>query len=229
MKNPILVAIDTTDVAQARALVQAVAPHVGGIKLGLEFFVANGAAGVREVAGNHNVFLDLKFHDIPNTVAGAIRATEGINCFMLTVHTAGGEAMLRAAKEAALALPNQPKVVGVTVLTSMDAADLQDIGVKYSPAQQVEHLAALAQKSGLDGVVCSPLEIAALNQRFGGDFVLVTPGIRPAGADAGDQKRVLTPKQAMDAGSHYLVIGRPITAAPDPAHAAAEIFASLTQ
>lgn len=227
MENPILVAIDTTEIPRAKALVQAVAPHVGGIKLGLEFFTAHGAAGVREVAGNVPVFLDLKFHDIPNTVAGAIRATAGINCFMMTVHACGGGDMLRAAKQAANALPNQPKVVGVTVLTSMDEADLHRTGVLSPLEEQVLNLADLANTSGLDGIVCSPREISAIRARVGSEFTLVTPGIRPAGSDKGDQKRIMTPSDALQEGSNYLVIGRPITQSDNPAQAAADIFAAL--
>lgn len=225
--NPIICAIDTTDVAQAKSLVAAVQPHVGAVKLGLEFFTAKGAAGVCDVAGQTPLFLDLKFHDIPNTVAGAVHATEGINAFLMTVHAAGGKAMMQAAKDAAQALPNNPMVVGVTVLTSMDQADLNDIGCADAVSDQVKRLADLAQKSGLDGVVCSPHEIEILRAQCGKDFKLVVPGIRPEGSAKGDQKRVMTPKQAMDAGASYLVIGRPITQAPDPAQAAADILASL--
>lgn len=227
MSNPILVSIDTTEMERAKALAAAVAPHVGGIKLGLEFFTAHGAEGVKRVAGDIPVFLDLKFHDIPNTVAGAVAATHGINCFMLTIHASGGEAMMRAAKEAAMKLPNQPKLVGVTVLTSMDAADLHAVGVGNSLEKQVVSLADLAKTSGLDGVVCSPQEISVLRARLGSDFTLVTPGIRPAGSEKGDQKRIMTPKDALAGGSSYLVIGRPITQSANPAQAAAEIFASL--
>ncbi|MDG1286846.1 MAG: orotidine-5'-phosphate decarboxylase [Rickettsiales bacterium] len=229
MHNPILVAIDTVDLEKARGLARSVAPHVGGIKLGLEFFVANGAQGVNYVAGDMPVFLDLKFHDIPNTVAGAIRATAGINCFMMTVHACGGGDMMRAAKEAALSLPNSPKIVGVTVLTSMDQADLGRVGVDKPVEQQVLDLADLAKDSGLDGIVCSPREISALRARIGSDFTLVTPGIRPSGSAKGDQKRIMTPKDAVDEGSNYLVIGRPIAQNAEPAQAAADIFASISQ
>lgn len=227
MSNPILVAIDTVDILSAKQLVREVSPHVGGIKLGLEFFVAHGAAGVREVAGDVPVFLDLKFHDIPNTVAGAIRATDGINCFMMTIHACGGADMMRAAVEAAFGLSNKPKIVGVTVLTSMDDADLYSIGVDKQLPQQVFDLADLANESGLDGIVCSPREISDIRARIGSEFTLVTPGIRPAGYDKGDQKRIMTPKDAVSQGSNYLVIGRPITQADDPAKVAADIFASL--
>ncbi len=202
------------------------------LKLGLEFITANGAEGVRLLDGAP-VFLDLKFHDIPNTVAKAIRATAGINTFMMTVHTAGGRAMLRAAIDASMEVAamtgkERPLVIGVTVLTSLDHSDLAMIGVEGKMDEQVKRLASLAQDAGLDGVVCSPHEIELLRQQCGSDFVLVTPGIRPAGSGGGDdQKRVMTPKEALDKGADCLVIGRPITAAPDPKKAAQDILKSL--
>ena len=228
MKNPILVAIDTTDLERAKTLINTVSPYVGGIKLGLEFFTRHGAAGVNQVAGDLPIFLDLKFHDIPNTVAKAIAATRDINCFMMTIHASGGADMMRAAKQAALALPHSPKVIGVTVLTSMDEGDLAQVGVAESPKNQALKLAELAQKAELDGIVCSPWEIADIRKICGDNFTLVTPGIRPEGSASGDQKRIMTPKQAVDLGSDYLVIGRPITGSDHPADAAAQIFASLT-
>lgn len=233
MQNPIICAIDTTRTPKAKALIGEVSPHVGAIKLGLEFFTAHGAAGVKDVLPEGTpLFLDLKFHDIPNTVAGSIRATAGINAFMMTVHTAGGKAMMRAAKEAADELAettgHRPLVVGVTILTSMDEADLVSVGYQNDVQEQVRKLAGLAQESGLDGVVCSPFEIAMLRAQCGQDFTLVVPGIRPEGSDAGDQKRVLTPKEALDAGASYLVIGRPITGAGTPAEAAGAIARSLS-
>ena len=227
-KNPIFCAIDTTDMERAKRLIGEVAPYVGGIKLGLEFFTHHGAEGIRRVMPeNLPLFLDLKFHDIPNTVAGAVRATKGLNVFMMTIHTAGGYAMMQAAKQAASQLPGNPKLLGVTVLTSMEEADMEKIGVQLSIANQVEKLASLAQSAGIDGAVCSPHEIAALRQTLGKEFLLVVPGIRPAGADAGDQKRIMTPKEAMDLGANYLVIGRPITGAENPAKAAEAIYQSL--
>jgi len=231
--NPIICAVDTTDVAQAKALAGQLSGGVGALKLGLEFFTANGAAGVREIASQHvPIFLDLKFHDIPNTVAGAIKATAGIDAFMMTVHTAGGSAMLRAAAGAAdeLAIATgkeRPQIVGVTVLTSLDQQDMQSMGVGDTLNDQVKRLAELAQVSGLDGVVCSPHEIELLRRQCGEDFTLVVPGIRPAGSATGDQKRVLTPKEALQKSADYLVIGRPITEAADPAKAAREIWESL--
>ncbi len=225
--NPIICAIDTTDIATAKKLVQAVRGSVGAIKLGLEFFTANGAAGVAAVAGDVPLFLDLKFHDIPNTVAGAVRATQGINAFMMTVHTSGGKAMMQSAAKAARDLPNKPMIIGVTILTSFDEVDLESVGIKNSIQNQVSKLADLAQESGLDGVVCSPHEIEILRKQCGKDFKLIVPGIRPVGSASGDQKRVMTPKEALAKGADYLVIGRPITEAKDPAQAAHGIFESL--
>lgn len=231
--NPIICALDTTDVLQASDLAEGLAGSVGAIKLGLEFFTANGAEGVHLLASRKlPIFLDLKFHDIPNTVAKAIKATAGINTFMMTVHTAGGRDMLRAAIDASMEVAEatgkaRPLVVGVTVLTSLDQDDLSMIGVHDQVHDQVKRLADLAQSSGLDGVVCSPYEIALLRQHCGYDFTLVVPGIRPDGSDSGDQKRVLTPREALDKGADYLVIGRPITSAPNPREAADAIVRSL--
>ncbi len=225
--NPIICAIDTTDVAAAKNMVQAVRGSVGAIKLGLEFFTANGAAGVNNVAGDAPLFLDLKFHDIPNTVAGAIRATRNINAFMMTIHTQGGKTMMQAAAKAAKDLPHQPMVIGVTILTSMEQADLEDIGLKNPVAEQVKKLAGLAQESGLDGVVCSPHEIEIIRATCGSDFKLIVPGIRPEGSTTGDQKRIMTPKEALAKGADYLVIGRPITEAENPASMAMGIRDSL--
>ena len=227
MKNPIICAIDTTDIAVAKNLAQAVKNSVSAIKIGLEFFTANGAAGISAVVGDIPLFLDLKFHDIPNTVAGAIRATAGINTFMMTVHTAGGKAMMRASVDAAKTLKNQPLIVGVTVLTSLDEADLKNIGVKANLQDQVKKLASLAQDSGLDGIVCSAHEIEILRAECGKDFKLVVPAIRPMGSAASDQKRLMTPQEALAKGADYLVIGRPITESPNPANAARDIWESI--
>lgn len=231
--NPIICAVDTTDVAQAQALAASLNGSVGALKLGLEFFTANGAAGVREIATQKfPIFLDLKFHDIPNTVAGAIRATAGIDTFMMTVHTAGGQAMLRAAIDASMEVAattgkERPLIVGVTILTSLDQQDLERMGIRDKLQDQVKRMADLAQESGLDGIVCSPHEISLIRDHCGADFTLVVPGIRPAGSESGDQKRVLTPKEALEKGADYLVIGRPITGAADPKAAAQSILKSL--
>lgn len=225
MTNPVFVAIDTPDLGRARTLAAAVAPHVGGLKLGLEFFVANGPDGVRALAATGlPIFLDLKLHDIPNTVGKAVEALAPLAPAVLTVHAAGGRAMLDAAKRAA---PQGCKVVAVTVLTSLDAGDLTEAGVTGSPAQQVERLAALARSAGCDGIVCSGEEVAGAAAAWP-DGTFVVPGLRPAGSDVGDQKRVLTPAEALSRGASILVIGRPITGAADPADAARAIAASLT-
>lgn len=226
-RNPILCAIDTPDMARASALVAALAGAVGGVKLGLEFFAAHGPEGVRRVAGTAaDVFLDLKLHDIPNTVAGAVRAALRLDPLLMTLHAAGGEAMMRAAVEARGA--RRTKLLGVTVLTSLDERDLAATGQAAPIADQVRRLALLAQAAGLDGVVCSPQEVAMLRAACGKDFLLVVPGIRPQGAAMGDQKRVQTPRAAVAAGADYLVIGRPITAADDPAAAARAILDELS-
>lgn len=232
LSNPIICALDTTDIGEADVLAGKIKHQVGAVKLGLEFFTANGAAGVRRLAHHQlPVFLDLKFHDIPNTVARAIYATAGIDCFMMTVHTAGGRTMLRRAIDASMEVAavtgkERPLIIGVTVLTSLDQDDLVMTGVREPVHDQVKRLADLAQSSGLDGVVCSPYEISLLRQHCGLDFSLVVPGIRPLGAHAHDQKRVMTPAEALERGADYLVIGRPITAAKNPAHAATSILAS---
>jgi orotidine-5'-phosphate decarboxylase len=232
-QNPIIVAIDTPEVDEATALVSSLKNSVGAIKLGLEFFTANGAAGVQKITDQHvPVFLDLKFHDIPNTVSKAIKATAGINTFMMTVHTSGGRAMLQAAIDASNEVAyvtgkERPLIVGVTVLTSLDQADLNMVGIRDNVHDQVLRLADLAQSCGLDGVVCSPYEISLIRKQCGYDFTLVVPGIRPEGSDAGDQKRIMTPKEAIDKGADYLVIGRPITHAADAENAAKSIAMSL--
>jgi orotidine-5'-phosphate decarboxylase len=225
---PVFCAIDRPDLEGALALCRSLADVVGGFKVGLEFVTANGPAGVRAVvAQGLPVFLDVKFHDIPNTVAGAVRAAGELGVAMLTLHVAGGPAMLRAAVEAAAGSASRPALLGVTVLTSVDDADLATIGVPHSASDQVVRLAALAQGCGLDGVICAPQEIAALRGRFAGGLKLVVPGIRPAGSGQGDQKRTLGPGAAIAAGADWLVVGRPITAASDPRAAAAAIAAEI--
>ncbi len=224
MTSPIYVAIDTPDLARAKALAQSVRNHVGGIKLGLEFFSANGRSGVREMAAiGLPIFLDLKFHDIPNTVAKAIQALRPLEPAILTVHAGGGRAMLEDAKAAA---PNGTKVVAVTVLTSLDSVDLEAIGMPGDPHAQVERLTALARDAGIDGVVCSGREVAAARAIWPDGF-LVVPGLRPADGENGDQKRSVTPRAALDAGASILVIGRPITLADDPDAAARAIGATI--
>jgi len=222
--NPIFVAIDTPSLEQARALAEQVGPNSGGVKLGLEFFAANGPAGVTAILElGIPVFLDLKLHDIPNTVMKAVEALRPLEPAVLTVHAAGGRAMLEAAKAAAAPTT---KVVAVTVLTSLDGDDLRSIGVGGAPAEQVERLAELARSSGLDGIVCSGAEVGAARQAWPGGFFVV-PGVRLAGGAAGDQKRVVTPRKALDSGASILVIGRPITGAEDPPAALRDIALSL--
>ena len=237
--NPVYCGIDTTDLIWASKLIQSIAggpkPAVGGIKLGLEFFLAHGAPGVRYAfpapirATGVGFFLDLKLHDIPNTAAGGIRAVAELAPTFITIHSSGGRDMLKAVVEEAgnqAAKHNVPraKLLGVTVLTSLDRSDLEATGVNSDPSAQVLRLATLARECGLDGVICSPLEIAALRKQCGPDFVLMVPGIRPVGSAANDQKRAMTPRQAVDLGATNLVVGRPIYQAADP-RAAAEAIA----
>lgn len=229
-KNPVFVALDTPSLDRARTLAQTLKPFVGGVKLGLEFYGANGPDGVRAIASvGAPVFLDLKLHDIPNTVAGAMKALAPIGAAILNVHASGGVAMMRAAAEAAGTIDRRAKIIAVTVLTSLEDCDLPGIGVSGTTLEQAVRLAVLARESGLDGVVCSPHEIAAVRAACGPEFLIVTPGVRPAGGELGDQKRVMTPKQAVDAGADILVIGRPITSAADPVQAARQIAADLGQ
>ena len=227
-------ALDTSDLDTAVSFARMLRGAVGGLKLGLEFFVANGPEGVRRVieAGGLPLFLDLKFHDIPNTAAGAVRSAVALRPAFLTVHTSGGGAMMKAAAEAAHSEAerlgiSRPRLLGVTVLTSLSDSELGSVGQETPVAAQVERLAALARESGLDGVVCSPHEIAAVRALAGPDFTIMVPGIRPASSQLGDQKRVMTPAQAMAAGADYLVIGRPITQEKDPGAAAKKIAAEL--
>ena len=224
--SPIFVAIDTPDLERALAIAKAVREHVGGVKLGLEFFSAAGPEGVRRIAAlGLPIFLDLKLHDIPNTVAKAVAALAPLEPAILTVHATGGHEMLLAAKRAA---PPATKVVAVTLLTSLDEADLGDLGIQWSPADQVTRLARLAREAGVDGIVCSGAEVSEARAAWPNGFFVV-PGIRPAGADVGDQKRVATPAGALKDGASVLVIGRPITAAADPAVAARDIAANLNK
>jgi orotidine-5'-phosphate decarboxylase len=224
----VIAALDTTDLVTAQTWSAAIGPHCGLFKLGLEFFLANGAAGYRAVGGRP-VFLDLKLHDIPNTVAGAVRAVLPLAPRMLTLHAAGGAAMIAAARQAAEAAGDaRPWLLAVTVLTSLDGAALAATGVSDTPADQVLRLARLALAAGADGLVCSPLEVAVLRAELGPGPRLVVPGIRPAGSASDDQVRVMTPREAVAAGADWIVVGRPITGAADPGAAAAAIVAELT-
>jgi orotidine-5'-phosphate decarboxylase len=233
--NRILVALDVDSAAKALALAEALRGTVAGYKIGKQLFTAEGPDVVRALtARGDRVFLDLKFHDIPNTVAGAVRSAMATGAWMVNVHASGGSAMMRAAAQAAhdtaaKSGAARPLVVGVTVLTSMDEAALAEVGTTRRVMEQVVHLARLAKAAGLDGVVASPQEIAAIRAACGPDFHIVTPGIRPAGqAGTDDQARTLTPRDAVAAGATYLVIGRPITAAADPRAAAEAIAAETT-
>ena len=228
-------AIDTPDIDRALALSYAIARVSGSIKLGLEFFNAQGPMGVRSITDacpDLPLFLDLKYHDIPNTVAQAVRAAVHLQPAYLNVHASGGLEMMRAAQQAAVDEADKigvkaPRMLAVTVLTSMDDATLDSVGQSRPAQDQVLRLAHLTQQAGLAGVVCSSHEVAVLRKECGDDFVLMVPGIRPEGGAVGDQKRVMTPVQAMQAGATHLVVGRPITGAPDPAAAAAAILASI--
>jgi len=224
MSNRVFVALDTPDMDRAKAIATRVRHHVGGIKLGLEFFMANGRHGVMEM---HElglpIFLDLKLHDIPNTVGKAIQALHGLEPAVLTVHAAGGRSMLEDAKAAA---PIGTKVVAVTMLTSLDGQDMASIGLAPDPHAQVLRLAELAQSAGVDGIVCSGAEVAAAHKTWPRGFFVV-PGVRPSDGAIGDQKRVVTPRAAVDAGASIIVVGRPITQAADPDQAARAIGATL--
>jgi orotidine-5'-phosphate decarboxylase len=231
--SSILIALDVDRIVQADALIQQLAPHVGGFKVGKQLFVSEGPAAVAPIVNRDlRLFLDLKFHDIPNTVAGAIRAGTRLGAWMMTVHASGGLDMLRAAHDAAhdesarIGVP-RPLIVGVTVLTSLDDVRLAAVGAVGGVRDQVRRLATLAQDSGIDGVVASPQEITLIRETCGRDFAIVTPGIRPVSASKDDQARTMTPSDAMQAGASYLVIGRPITGAGDPAAAAAAINADI--
>lgn len=230
MSRRLIVAIDTPDLAHARTLAREVAPHCGLIKIGLEFFLRHGTDGYREVTqdAGASVFLDLKLYDIPNTVAGAVRSLLPLAPKLLTIHASGGTKMVKeAVQQAALAGENRPKILAVTVLTSFDEAGLAETGIVEGTTRQVLRLAGLALEAGADGLVCSPHEISTLRKHFGDKPLLVVPGIRPAGAALGDQARVMAPKQAIEAGADYIVVGRPVTEAAAPGQAAAKIAESI--
>lgn len=221
-------ALDTKDMGKAKELAAALSEAGCGIKLGLEFFNRHGPQGVQTILDegfSGSLFLDLKYHDIPNTVASAIESAASLDVAFLNVHAAGGSEMMQAARKAC---PQRTRLLAVTVLTSLNDSALDAVG-QLTPAQdQVVRLAKLTHASGLDGVVCSALEVKQLRNALPKDFILMVPGIRPEGSDAGDQKRVMTPKQAIDAGATHLVIGRPITGAKDPVQATRDVYASIT-
>ena len=225
-KDRLIVALDVPGATQARQIVQAIGDAATTYKIGKQLFTAEGPQVVRDlVASGRKVFLDLKYHDIPNTVAGAVRSAAELGVSMLTVHASGGSKMLRAAVEAASqsSTKAKPMVLAVTVLTSLSDADLQELGIAGNVLSHVLRLGALARAAGCGGVVASAQEARELRKELGEGFAIVTPGVRPAGAAAGDQARVVTPKDAIAAGATYLVVGRPILEAPDPAKAAQQI------
>jgi orotidine-5'-phosphate decarboxylase len=226
-KSHLAIALDYPDATQALALVDRLGDTCQWYKVGMELYYAAGNHIVQQLRDRgFNVFLDLKLHDIPNTVAGAVRSATQAGASLLTLHASGGSAMMSAAAEAATA-PGSPRLLAVTVLTSMDANELAGIGITALPAEQVLRLARLAQASGINGMVCSPEEVAILRKETGPDSLLVVPGIRPAGSDLGDQKRVATPIQAINDGASLLVVGRPITRATDPAAAARAVLQEI--
>jgi len=233
LSNPLFCALDTADIDTALTLAHALKDIVGGFKIGLEFFCAQGPAGVRRIGAlGVPIFIDLKLHDIPNTVQGAMRAVMSLAPTIVTVHTSGGAAMLEVAVEAAVDEAEKldvrrPWVVGVTVLTSLDAGDLEALSISGSTHRVAARLARLAERSGLDGAVCAPHEISTLRSTVGENFKLIVPGIRPKGSAPDDQKRVLTPEEAIAIGADVIVVGRPITRANSPARAAKSILDSL--
>jgi len=226
--SPIIVALDYPDASQALAMAQRLNPSDVRLKVGKELFTAAGPALVESLQQlGFELFLDLKFHDIPNTVAGALKSAAGLGVWMVNVHASGGRRMLEAAANAISQVSNPPLLTAVTVLTSMGVEELGEVGITATPAEQVKRLALLAQSVGIEGVVCSAQEAQMLRQACGDDFLLVTPGIRPAGSQKDDQTRIMTPQEAQQAGVNYMVIGRPITQAAEPSAAAYHILQSL--
>lgn len=228
--SPVVVALDYDNRDKALAFVDRIDPRDCRLKVGKEMFTLFGPQLVRDLQQRgFDVFLDLKFHDIPNTAAHAVKAAADLGVWMVNVHASGGARMMTAAKEALLSFGNDaPLLIAVTVLTSMEASDLQGLGINATPAEHAERLAGLTQQCGLDGVVCSAQEAVRFKTAFGKDFKLVTPGIRPQGSDVGDQRRIMTPEQALAAGVDYMVIGRPVTQSADPAQTLRDINASLS-
>jgi orotidine-5'-phosphate decarboxylase len=223
----VIVALDTSEEETALNLVKLLKNKISTFKVGLELFCSQGPSIVKKITNEGcKVFLDLKFHDIPNTVAGAARAAAKTGAYMFNVHASGGREMMEKAREAANQIDSdtKPIILGVTVLTSIDQKDLIDINITESPINQVITLAKLTKESGLDGVVASPKEISAIRKATGEDFLIVTPGVRPNWATKGDQKRVMTPAEALDVGASYIVVGRPVTAAPNPVEALDKLF-----
>ena len=229
-RRRLIVALDVPDAASAIELVNQLEPCCHWFKVGLELFVAAGPSVLEAIAARgHSIFLDLKFHDIPNTVAGAVRSAAKLGVRMINVHALGGPAMLAAAQDSLAGFPDPPQLLAVTMLTSMDRAQLKATGLERSPSEEVELLARMSLDAGIRGFVCSPEEVARLRAMTGPEGVLVTPGIRPAGADKGDQKRTATPAKSLKSGASYLVVGRPITQAGDPVEAAQAILREMAE
>ena len=227
-RDRLIVALDVSSAAQARAIVQSLGESATTFKVGKQLFTAEGPQVVRDlIASGRKVFLDLKFHDIPNTVGAAVRSACELGVQMLTVHASGGSKMLKAAVEAASQSSVKPLVLAVTVLTSFTDADVEEVGMNGRVLDQALRLGSLARNAGCGGLVASAREVRELRRQLGDDFAIVTPGVRPAGSAAGDQARVVTPAEAVAAGSTYLVVGRPILDAPDPAKAAADIISEI--
>jgi orotidine-5'-phosphate decarboxylase len=229
-RNRLIVALDVPDAASALALADRLDNSCQWFKVGMELFTAAGPALLEPLLKRgHSIFLDLKFHDIPNTVAGAVRSAAALGVHMMTIHAGGGPAMLSAARSALDGIAHPPQLLAVTVLTSIDSAQLQATGVDRAPSEQVALLARMGLEAGIRGFVCSPQEVAALRMLTGPEGVLVVPGIRPAGSETGDQKRIAAPVDALRAGASYLVVGRPITQAPDPSAGAAAILNEMSE
>lgn len=228
MSSRLIIALDFATSEQALAFIEPLSPQTCKLKVGFELFVAAGPSFVKQlVARGFDVFLDLKFHDIPNTVASACKSAARLGVWMINVHASGGSKMMQAAKAALAEFEKPPKLIAVTVLTSMDKEQLHTTGIQVEPQKQVLHLASLTRQSGLEGVVCSAQEAEMLRKELGQDFLLVTPGIRPQGSDQGDQSRVMTPAQAQQAGVSYVVVGRPITQAANPQEIISQINKEL--
>lgn len=228
VKSPIVVALDYSDRKSALEMARSLNPEDCRVKVGKELFTTAGPVVVEDLQKlGFDVFLDLKFHDIPNTCAKAVGAAAELGVWMVNVHASGGRRMMEAAREEVEKRAHKPLLIAVTVLTSMERQDLADIGLDIEPIEQVKRLALLTKNSGFDGVVCSAQEVTAIRDICGAAFATVTPGIRPVGSEQGDQRRIMTPRQAQDAGVHYMVIGRPITQANDPAQACRDILSSL--
>jgi orotidine-5'-phosphate decarboxylase len=227
-RGRLIVALDSPDAPSALDLVRRLDGTCTWFKVGLELFVSAGPAILEPLLGQgYSLFLDLKFHDIPNTVAGAVRSASRLGARMLTVHASGGPAMLKAARQALEGVTEPPELLAVTMLTSMDSEQMSAVGLERSPAQQVNLLAQMTLESGIRGFVCSPQEVAAVRALAGAEAAIVVPGIRPAGSNVGDQKRIATPAETLRMGASYLVVGRPITQAADPAAAASAILAEM--